>query len=100
MHSWFALHFLPVQIFIYILAGAGLYLAVESIREILNSNKIGMISFVVGAVVLLIGLLPLLNGYGIGPAWFAFPWLSTMVYQILFIIEGLFLFIAMFAMEL
>ncbi len=98
--SWFALPWLPVKIFTYVLAGAGLYLAIESIREILNSNKIGMISFAVGVAVLIAGLFPLLHSFGIGPAWFVFPWLSPMIYNILFIIEGIFLFIAMFAMEM
>lgn len=98
--EWYALHWLPVQLFSYIVAGAGFFLAMDSIREILNSNKIGMWSFGIAVVVLVIGLFPLLKSFGIGPEWFAFPWLTQQIYQIIFIIEGVFLFIAAFAMEL
>src|SRR3989339_1950494 len=67
--EWFALHFLPVQLFAYIVAGAGFFLAADSIREILNNNHIGIWSFGVAVIVLIIGLFPLLNSFGIGPEW-------------------------------
>ncbi|MEK6808702.1 MAG: hypothetical protein AABY14_03380 [Nanoarchaeota archaeon] len=98
--GWFALPWLPVQLFAYIIAGAGFYLAIESIREILNNNKIGIWSFIIGMLILVIGLLPMLHRFGIGPEWFAFPWLTQTIFNILFIVEGVFLFIAAFAMEL
>ena len=98
--SWFALEFLPITLFSYIVAGAGFYLMVESIIEITNSNAVGWISFLVACVVLVIGTLPMLARFGIGPGWFAFTWLSSLVYHIIFVIEGLFLMIAMFAMEM
>lgn len=98
--GWFALDFLPVVLFSYIVAAAGFYLMINSVIEITNSNTVGWWSFIIAAVVLAIGLLPLLSGFGIGPAWFAFPWISPLIYQIIFVIEGLFLIIAMFAMEL
>jgi len=98
--SWFALEFLPIALFSYIVAGAGFYLMLESIIEITNSNAIGWISFLVAGIVLVIGLFPMLASFGIGPAWFSFPWLSPLVYHIIFVVEGLFLMIAMFAMEM
>jgi len=84
----------------WIVAIAGLYLMVNSIIEITNSNIIGWWSFGIAIAVMLIGLFPILHGFGIGPSWFEFRWLSRTVYNIIFIIEGIFLMIATFAMEL
>ena len=91
---------LPVSLLTWIVAGAGFYLAINSIIEITNSNIVGWWSFGVAIAVLVIGLFPLLHGFGIGPAWFEFPWLKGTAYNIIFIIEGVFLMIATFAMEL
>ncbi len=91
---------LPVSLVIWIVAGAGFYLAVNSIIEITNSNIVGWWSFGIALVVLIIGLLPLLHSFGIGSAWFEFKWLSKTIYNVIFVIEGIFLMIATFAMEL
>ena len=91
---------LPISLLTWIVAGAGLYLAVNSVIEITNSNVLGWWSFGVAIAVLVIGLFPLLHSFGIGPAWFEFKWLSRTTYDIIFIIEGVFLMIATFAMEL
>ena len=95
-----ALNNLPISLLIWIVAGAGFYLAINSIIEITNSNIIGWWSFGVAITVLIIGLLPLLNSFSIGPVWFEFKWLTRTAYNIIFIIEGFFLMIATFAMEL
>ena len=94
------LNSLPITLLTWILAGAGLYLAVNSVIEITNSNIVGWWSFGIAMAVLVIGLLPLLHSFGIGPGWFAFTWLGRTAYNIIFIIEGVFLMIATFAMEL
>ena len=94
------LNSLPVSLLTWIVAGAGFYLAINSIIEITNSNIIGWWSFGVAITVLIIGLFPLLHSFGIGPAWFQFNWLNRIAYNIIFIIEGVFLMIATFAMEL
>ena len=91
---------LPASLLTWIVAGAGLYLAVNSIIEITNSNIVGWWSFIVAIAVLVIGFFPLLHSFGIGPSWFEFKWLSMTAYNIIFIIEGIFLMIATFAMEL
>ena len=91
---------LPVSLLTWVVAGAGLYLAMNSIIEITNSNIVGWWSFGVAIAVLIIGLFPLLHTFGIGPAWFEFNWLNRTAYNIIFIIEGVFLMIATFAMEL
>ena len=91
---------LPITLLIWILAGAGFYLAINSIIEITNSNIVGWWSFIIAISILLIGLFPLLHSFGVGPGWFEFSWLTRTAYNILFIIEGAFLMIATFAMEL
>ena len=91
---------LPAVLLTWIVAGAGFYLMVNSLIEITNSNIVGWWSFIVAIVVLIIGLLPLLHSFHIGPSWFEFAWLSRTVYNIIFIVEGFFLMIATFAMEL
>ena len=91
---------LSATLLTWIVAIAGLYLAVNSIIEITNSNIVGWWSFGVAITVLIIGLFPLLHSFGIGPAWFQFNWLNRTAYNIIFIIEGVFLMIATFAMEL
>ena len=91
---------LAPSILIWIVAGAGFYLPINSIIEITNSNIVGWWSFGVAIAVLIIGLFPLLHAFGIGPAWFEFNWLNRTAYNIIFIIEGVFLMIATFAMEL
>lgn len=98
--EWFGLNFLPVAIFTYIAAFAGFYLLVESVIEITNSNIIGWWSFIIASIILAVGVPPLLHGFGIGPEWFNFSWISQTIYYILFIIEGFFLMVACFAMEL
>ncbi|MFH1850309.1 MAG: hypothetical protein ABH879_09110 [archaeon] len=96
----FALSFMPVQIFAYIAAGAGFYLMINSVIEISNSNAVGWISFLIALLILAAGALQVLNRFGIGMDWFALSWLSHTIYYVLFILEGTFLMIACFAMEL
>ena len=94
------LNSLPVSLLTWIVAGAGFYLAINSIIEITNSNIVGWWSFIVAVVVLIIGMFPLLHTFGVGPSWFEFKWLTPAAYHIIFVVEGLFLMIATFAMEL
>ena len=96
----FALPWLPVSIFAYIVAIAGFYLMVNSIIEITNSNSIGWISFLLAGIFLAAGLLQVLNIFNVGPEWFSLNFISHTIYFVIFLIEGLFLMIATFAMEL
>ena len=91
---------LSATLLTWIVAIAGLYLAVNSIIEITNSNIVGWWSFGIAIAVLIVGLFPILHGFGIGLSWFDFSWLNRTAYNIIFIIEGAFLMIATFAMEL
>ena len=90
---------LPMTLFTYVLAGAGLYLLINAVIEITNSNNIGWTTFLLGIAFLVIGILPVLKGLGV--IGFSLPFnISPMIYRIMFIIEGIFLCIATFAMEL
>lgn len=98
--SWFALEFLPVSIFAYVAAAAGFYLMVNSVIEITNSNAIGWFSFLIAMLFLAVGLLKTLYGFDIGPGWFEMGFITPIIYYIIFTVEGLFLMIACFAMEM
>ena len=98
--GWFMLDNLPTVLLTWVVAIGGMYLAVNSIVEITNSNIVGWWSFAVAGIIMLIGLFPILHGFGVGPSWFEFGWLGATAYSVLFIVEGLFLIIATFAMEL
>ena len=80
---------IPEGIFPYILAVGGIYLIVNAFIEITNSNVMGWVSLIVGVVIACFGLLPFMKAL-LGPA----------LIHILLIIDGLFLMIACFAMEL
>jgi hypothetical protein len=82
--NWFTL-LLP-----YIIAVLGLYLAIEAFIEITNSNVLGVLSFIIGVAIMISGIL---SAFKILP----FP---PLIYHIIFIVEGIFLIIAMFAMRL
>ena len=47
-----------------------------------------------------LGILQVLHKFKIGPEWFALPFINETAYYIIFVIEGVFLMIAMFAMEM
>jgi len=91
---------LPMTLVTWVVAIAGLYLAVNSIIEITNSNVVGWVSFGIALAALIIGFFPVLHSLGIGPEWFGFSWLGRTFYNIIFVIEGAFLMVATFAMEL
>ncbi|MBU0461911.1 MAG: hypothetical protein KJ574_04975 [Nanoarchaeota archaeon] len=90
---------LSVTVISWVLAVAALYLVYDSVIEITNSNAIGWISIIIAFVVLALGILPILETFGIGPGLFGIA-IPQMVYHIVFIIEGVFLMIAGFAMEM
>lgn len=90
---------IKTSLFAYIVAIAGFYLIIESFIEITNSNSIGWWSFLIAAVLMTVGILQVLASFSIGPTWFNFN-IPEIAYYMIFMIEGLFLMIAMFAMEL
>ncbi|MBW2997608.1 hypothetical protein KY349_04675 [Candidatus Woesearchaeota archaeon] len=102
--EWFNVwSFLPVTVISWVVAVGALYLVIDSVIEITNSSAIGFISIIIAFVCLMIGVLPILHGFGIGPDFFALGFLggfTDYLYNIIFMLEGLFLMIAMIAMEM
>lgn len=84
---------LPPNILRWVVVVAGIYLILNSIIEITNSNVIGWWSFGVAVIAVTLGLLPTLP-------WFKFEPFSNTIYNVILIVEGVFLMIATFAMEL
>jgi len=101
--AFFELSFLPAAIFAYIMAGIGFYLIINSFIEITNSNPIGWFSFLLAGVILVTGVLYILGQVNIISGVFALKFLDTIAplfYHAVFVIEGFFLMIAAFAMEM
>ena len=96
--------FLPFEIsksvLVWIAAIGGLLLFYASIVEITNSNVMGTLSIIVAGIALAISVLPALSGIGWLGSWASFAWIGDTVYKILLVIEGVFLVISTFAMEL
>lgn len=77
----------------YILAAAGLMLFVEAWFE---DDFIWKITITAGILFFGIGLVPLLNSFGL--IGFTIPFLSVTVYNVIFVIEGVLLMLAFFFM--
>jgi len=96
--------FLPFELsknaLVWIAAIAGLILLYAAIIEITNSNIMGTVSIIAAGIILIISLLPALNSIGFLGSWAEFSWLGVTIYNLLLILEGVFLAIATFAMEL
>lgn len=98
--GWFAFSWLPLGILSYLIAAGGFYLIINSFIEITNSNIVGWISFGIAALITATGILKILGQKEIVSGLLAIGWLSPMFYHFIFMILGLFLIIATFAMEL
>ncbi|RMF56152.1 hypothetical protein D6745_00180 [Candidatus Woesearchaeota archaeon] len=88
----FGLNFLPIMQFVsYIISIAALWLIIEGFME---DEGVKIITIIVGLIILAIGVIPLLNSFGV--ISFAIPFLSVTLYNIIFILEGILLVIAAF----
>ena len=85
---------------VWVSAIAGFILLYASIIEITNSNIMGTVSIIAAGIILIISLLPALNSIGFLGDWASFSWIGEAVYKVILVIEGAFLAIATFAMEL
>ena len=81
----------------YILALAGLFLIVDGVMEGGFTHPWGMISVTVGFLVLLLGVIPLLNTFGV--ISFGIPGLDLIVYRIIFTIEGVMAIIGAWSLQ-
>ena len=88
------------SILIWIAALAGFILLYAAIIEITNSNIMGTVSLIVAGIALILSLLPALNSLGWLGSWAGFSWIGEILYKLILVIEGAFLMIATFAMEL
>lgn len=83
------------KIALYVIAGLGIWLLIDGFLE---DSHIRMITIVIALVVLVLGLIPLLSSFGvIGSVPFLSFVLQPMVFNVIFVIEGIFLIIAAFA---
>ncbi|MBI2139795.1 hypothetical protein HYU14_02635 [Candidatus Woesearchaeota archaeon] len=97
--GWFDFS-LPVALLSWVIALGGFYLAINSIIEVTNSNVIGWPSFITAAAVTSIGVMQVLGQFGVVSGFLAMGWISGIFFNIIFVVMGLFLMIATFAMEL
>lgn len=77
----------------YILAAGGIYLLIDSFME---DDHMRMMSMIIALIIIAIGVIQILHGFNI--IGFGIPFITDTVYYILFVIEGLFLFLAAFFM--
>ena len=85
---------------VWLAAIGGIVLLYAAIVEITNSNVMGTVSIIAAALALIFALLPALNSMGLLGNWAAFSWIGEMVYKLVLTVEGVFLAMATFAMEL
>ena len=88
------------SVLVWIAALAGFILLYAAIIEITNSNIMGTLSLIVAGIALIFSLLPALNSLGWLGSWAGFSWIGEILYKLILVIEGAFLMIATFAMEL
>ena len=88
------------NVLIWLVALAGFYLVINAVIEITNSNIMGTVSLVIAFVALAVSVFPIFSGFGWLGAWAEFNLLGAAFYKIVMVVEGFFLMIATFAMEL
>jgi hypothetical protein len=88
--AWFAFS-LPLKLLTWVIVIGGFYLIINSFIEITNSNVVGWVSFFIAAAITVMGILQVIGKVA---------WPNALFFNIIFIILGLFLMIATFAMEM
>lgn len=82
----------------YLVAFGGLYIIVDSFFEFTFHSGVGITTLIVGLLVCALGVLTVLDSMGMVAIGLS-TWLKPLIYQVLFILEGLFLMIAAFIMD-
>lgn len=98
--SWWTFTNIPLAVFAWGAAIGGFYLIINSLIEITNSNIVGWMSFIVAAVITVAGVLHILGNFGMVSGFLALGWIPSIAFNVIFVVLGLFLMIATFAMEL
>lgn len=78
---------------LWVIAAVAFYLMINSFME---DDTMRVVSIIVALVLLAVGIIPLLHTFGV--IGFTIPFLSVTVYNVIFVLEGLFLIFAAFAM--
>ncbi|MBT3406925.1 hypothetical protein HN419_07255 [Candidatus Woesearchaeota archaeon] len=84
------------SIALYLIAAGGLYMIIDAFLEGLDEPN-GVVTLIVGLIIVAVGIINILNKFGI--LGFSVPFMNEMVYNILFVVEGLFLGIGAFFMQ-
>ena len=79
----------------FIIAAAALFLIIDSFLEDISSG-IGLTTAIVGLIILVLGVIVALNSLGV--IGFSIPFLSMLIYNIIFIILGILAILAAFVM--
>ncbi len=87
----------PGAVAMYIVAFGGLYIIVDSFFEFTFHSGVGISTLLIGLAVFALGLITILHS--MGKITFGISFLTPVVYQILFMLEGLFLMMACFIMD-
>lgn len=80
----------------YILAIGGLYVIIDAFFEFSFHSGIGIATLIIGLLFFGLGIINVLASFGV--ITFSVP-IATMIYNILFVVEGVFLMIACFVMD-
>ena len=91
---------LPIALMGWLVAIGGFYLIINSFIEITNSNIVGWVSLCIAAIITVLGVLHVLGSIGILSGFLAVQWIPSLMFNIIFMVLGLFLVIATVAMEL
>jgi hypothetical protein len=97
--AWWSIS-LPVALMGWVVAIGGFYLIINSFIEITNSNIVGWISLCTAGIITVLGVLHVLGQMGIFSGFLAVQWIPDIMFNILFMVLGIFLMIATVAMEL
>lgn len=89
----FMLNIIP-SIAVWLIAGLAIYLFIDAIME---DATMKVISIIAALIFLAIGVIQILFQFGV--IGFSIPFLGPLAYYIIFTLEGIFIFIAAFAMD-
>lgn len=84
-----------VSLAAYVIAAGGIWLLIDSFME---DDAMRVISIIVAIVLIILGLIPVLATFKV--IGFNIPFLTTTFYHILFVVEGFFLMISAFTMQM
>jgi hypothetical protein len=84
------------KIALFVIAFGALYMIIDAFLEGVDEPN-GIFTLIVGALIFIVGIVNVLNQFGV--IGFKIPFLTPLVYNIIFVVEGLFLAIGAFFMQ-